>query len=68
MEEGGNSKTFIIREKGKLKLPVQKAPTGKNGERNSQRFVPEDKIPRVPISNYGIWLDLDKALDKRKTL
>ncbi|PRQ45196.1 hypothetical protein RchiOBHm_Chr3g0487531 [Rosa chinensis] len=25
-------------------------------------------MPRVPIMNYGIWLNLDKALDKRKAI
>ncbi|PRQ31374.1 hypothetical protein RchiOBHm_Chr5g0034781 [Rosa chinensis] len=69
MEEGENSKTtFITREKEKPKIPVKKALTGRERERNSQRFVLEDNLPRIPIFNYGIWLNLDQALNKRKTI
>ena len=60
--------TTIIKGDGKIKLPRTEAPTGKKGEKNSEWYIPENNVPRIPISSVGIWLELEKALDKRKAL
>ncbi|KAK9949007.1 hypothetical protein M0R45_004555 [Rubus argutus] len=60
--------TTIIKEDGKIKPPRREAPMGRKGERNSERYIPENNVSRIPITSVGIWLELEKALDKRKIL
>ena len=58
---GTTQVTTIIKEDGKVKIPKKEVPTCKNGERNSERYIPSDNIPRASITTQGAWLELEKT-------
>ncbi|XP_050379767.1 uncharacterized protein LOC126797133 [Argentina anserina] len=62
-----NYPTKIIRE-NKIKLPKGLAPTGKPGERSSQKFIPTEPKWGQSVSERGVYLDLDQVGDKRKVI
>ena len=62
-----NNPTKIIREKN-IKLPKGQAPTGRSGERSSQKYIPTESKWGQPVSERGVYLDLDQVGDKRKTI
>ncbi|KAL6189333.1 hypothetical protein ACLB2K_040722 [Fragaria x ananassa] len=62
-----NNPTKIIREKN-IKLPKGQAPTGKYGERSSQKYIPTEPKWGQSVSKRGVYLDLDQVGDKRKTI
>lgn len=51
-ENFGIKITTIIKEEGKVKLLVRERPMGKKGERNSERYIRDNNIPRIPISTH----------------
>ncbi|KAL6130306.1 hypothetical protein ACLB2K_068687 [Fragaria x ananassa] len=62
-----NNPTKIIREKN-IKLPKGQAPTGRYGERSSQKYIPTEPKWGQSVSERGVYLDLDQVGDKRKTI
>ncbi|KAL6227374.1 hypothetical protein ACLB2K_001332 [Fragaria x ananassa] len=62
-----NNPTKIIREKN-IKLSKGQAPTGRNGERSSQKYIPTEPKWGQSVSERGVYLDLDQVGDKRKTI
>lgn len=73
MEEAETSQsspaqTTFFRIGGGTKLPHRKGPSGRKGERSSQKFVPQENVSLTPLTHLGVWLDLDKALDKKKII
>ncbi|KAL6138579.1 hypothetical protein ACLB2K_063860 [Fragaria x ananassa] len=62
-----NNPTKIIREKN-IKLPKRQAPTGRYGERSSQKYIPTEPKWGQSVSEGGVYLDLDQVGDKRKTI
>lgn len=55
-ESSGTSETqttFITKTDRKFRLPKQEGPTEKKGERNSERFISKNDIPKS--SNYNSW-------------